>query len=141
MGKPCRLKCLSSALILYPCRHIYCSDFENQMHSRHQDMETLGKKWKHKNVNLRSYRLHILAAISRFFRSRRGSFKWAWLHKPTPKGSLRQLLTFHQLIYTGDFFGAIDCVDDSDPLGQVDVIREGSGEVGQQSVKGSYPVR
>lgn len=54
---------------------------------------------------------------------------------------IRQLLTFHQLIYTGDFFGTIDCVDDSDPLGQVDVVREGSGQVCQQSVKGSNPVR
>lgn len=54
---------------------------------------------------------------------------------------IKQLLTFHQLIYTGDFFGTIDCVDDSDPLGQVDVVREGSGQVGQQSVKGSNPVR
>jgi len=53
----------------------------------------------------------------------------------------KELLTFHQLFYTGDFFGSIDCVDDSDPLRQVDVVREGSGQVGQQSVKGSNAVR
>lgn len=54
---------------------------------------------------------------------------------------IKELLTFHQLFYAGDFFGTIDCVDDSDPLGQVDVVREGSGQVGQQSVKGSNAVR
>lgn len=49
-------------------------------------------------------------------------------------------LTFNQLINTGDF-PSIQSVDGSDPLGQVDIVRQRARQFGQQCVKGPEPVR
>lgn len=55
-----------------------------------------------------------------------------------PRGSQR--LTFHQLVQTGDLLEPIDGVDGSHPLGQIHIVRESSGQISQQGLKGSEAV-
>lgn len=48
--------------------------------------------------------------------------------------------TFYQLLDSADLLGAIQSVDGPDPLGQVDVIGQGTREVCQQGVEGPESV-
>lgn len=50
-------------------------------------------------------------------------------------------LTFHQLVQAGNLLEPIDGVDGSHSLGQVHVIRQSSGQVGQQGLEGAEAVR
>lgn len=45
------------------------------------------------------------------------------------------------MVGAGNLFGAIEGVDGSDPLGQIDVVGEGAGEICQQRLKAPEPVR
>jgi len=49
-------------------------------------------------------------------------------------------LTFHQLIQAGELLAAIDGVDGADTLGQVHVVRQGPGELDEESVEGAEAV-
>ena len=66
-----------------------------------------------------------------------GTFKF----KSSKFGVMLCVLTLYQLVNIGDLLGAVQGVDGPDALGQVDVVGQGAGQVGQQRVEGPEPVR